>query len=50
MNVLITLGILSAISLMCAMMFGFSSFIIGCILRRVRHRKLMQPQNVYFHS
>ena len=50
MNVMITLGILSAIGLACAVVCGVPSIIIGFILRRVRHHKLMQPQNVYFHS
>lgn len=48
MNELIIAGILSLIALACLVAYGVPSTVIGFILRVLRHRKMMQPQNVYF--
>ena len=48
MNELIITGILSLIALACLVAYGVPSTIIGFILRVLRHRKMMRPQNVYF--
>lgn len=48
MNELIIAGILSLIALACLVAYGVPSTVIGFILRVLRHRKMMRPQNVYF--
>lgn len=48
MNELIIAGILSLIALACLVAYGVPSTIIGFILRRVNHHRMMRPQNVYF--
>lgn len=48
MNELIIAGILSLIALACLILYGVPSIIVDFILRVLRHRKMMRPQNVYF--
>lgn len=48
MNELICAFILLMIAMACLILYGVPSIIIGFILRVLRHRKMMRPQNVYF--
>lgn len=48
MNELIVAGILSLIALACMIVTRIPAIIVGFILRRVDHHRMMRPQNVYF--
>lgn len=48
MNELIIAGILAAIGLVCAAVFSVPYAVARIGAKEYKHRKLMQPQNVYF--